>query len=282
MAPNADLAFALGLVKAIREVVPAAQMANPPARVGAPKKQAQHVSTAVPTDTERPPNVFVSWAHRHASWNTADERNWQASVASFAVALRGQGLDADVDLFHLSDADVDWTRYGPDCVARSDAVIIVMSTAWAERWRGDNSPYEGAGAVAEADVLLGMFQRDQAEFQRKCWIVLLPDVDKSVIPDGLRRVSYFEVDPENEDSYESLLRSLTNQPLYVKPPLGTVPSLPPAVLGRQEVDDGMAIDELRERLQKISTGTGAPDAEANAMFESSLRGLIEGLLRADD
>ena len=63
-------------------------------------------------------------------------------------------------------------RQGP----HERVVIVVLSEAWKQRWQGTNAPTVGAGAVAEADTLQGIFGKNQAEFQRKTLLVLLPGV----------------------------------------------------------------------------------------------------------
>src|SRR5690606_22948188 len=94
---------------------------------------------------------------------------------------------------------------------------------------GTNDPRAGAGAAAEADMLKGMFQRDQAEFQRRTQVVVLPGRTNSEIPPDLSRLVRHEVDPSDVDTVLPLIRSLTGQPRYPVPPLGTVPALPAAM-----------------------------------------------------
>src|ERR1044071_434363 len=104
---------------------------------------------------EDAPTAFVSWAHRAQDWTSAQAKAWEGTVRQFTDALRLAGVDADVDLYHYSDADVDWTRYGTSMIEKSDTTIVAMSTAWAERWQGINPPTVGAGAAREADALHG-------------------------------------------------------------------------------------------------------------------------------
>ena len=223
------------------------------------------------------PTAFISWAHRHASWDTEQERDWQAQVANFAISLRTLGIDADLDLFHLDDPAIDWTRFGPKSVRDNEHVLIVVSQAWMERWHGDNPPHEGAGAVAEADELRGLFSADQAEFQRRCFMIQFPDVSPSEIPYGLNRLPRYSIDVEDPDSYDPLLRALTGQPRYPKPPLGEVPVLPAEVLGESLADVDEAIAALKDRLRRPKTrGT---NRDTKSMFDSATRGFIEALLQ---
>lgn len=234
------------------------------------------------------PTVFVSWAHSHASWTQTQTSDWESQVAEFAATLRALGIDADIDLFHL-DETVDWTRFGPRGVQAARSVIVVMSRAWAERWSGTNSPREGAGAAAEADTLRGLFATDQAEWQRRLVIAMFPDVETDVVPPDLQRATRVSVDPSDPDSYESLVRILTGQPRYPKPPLGTVPSL-----GAVGVLSGGRLRELRERLavteremSKLARSKAGPENREAAkedltLRESALRGFIDAALKQDD
>ena len=87
----------------------------------------------------------------------------------------GAWIEADVDLFHLSDTSTDWTRWGPNKVRASDFVIVAISKAWAERWQGINAPAcWGVARQLRRTLSKAFFGKDQSEFQRKTLIALLP------------------------------------------------------------------------------------------------------------
>lgn len=234
------------------------------------------------------PRAFISWAHAHREWDTDTVNAWESQVAEFALTLRTSGgIDADVDLFHL-DGSVDWTRFGPKGIQEAQWTIIVMSLAWAERWSGTNLAREGAGAAAEADTLRGIFARDQGDWQKRIVIVMFPDVESSVVPPDLSRATRVWVDPADQDSYENLIRVLTGQPRYPKPPLGAVPTL-----GAAEDFTSPLLRELRERLSanekrqkklKRARKSASSDAEKAelSMTEAALRGFIDAALKQDE
>ena len=159
-------------------------------------------------------------------------------MVEFTGALRANGIDADLDLFHADEADIDWTRFGPRAVFESQFVVVAISEAWAQRWIGTNKPSMGAGAVAEADALKGLFQRDQSAWQRKVIVVVLPSQSEDSIPDDLMRATRFWADPSDPDSIETLLRTISGQPQYAKPDLGRIPVLPPTVAATLGVKEG--------------------------------------------
>lgn len=282
---RANLRSAIDLAKAIASAAPEHPSEVEPRTRPAPDREPSVVSRHMGSGNgqratdDTAPMAFVSWAHTHVSWDEAQEQDWQSQVANFTLTLRTLGIDAELDLFHMDDADVDWTRFGPKGVRDAEHVLIVVSQAWAERWEGDNPVHEGAGAVAEADELRGLFGRDQGEFQRKCFVIQFPGVPTSAIPNGLSRLPRYRVDVEDPDSYTDLLRALTGQPRFPKPPVGRMPILPPEVLGREVVDRDEALEALRARLRDTQHRESPGTKDDDVMRSSSLRGMIESLLR---
>ena len=139
--------------------------------------------------------------------------------------LRENGIDADVDLYHESEA-VDWSRWGPQRAAECDFVLVVISQSWRLAWEGRGDPSTGAGAAAEADVLRSFYARNRAEFLRKVRLLLLPGIDSEDIPDGLHGVPRYPLTSIDHAGLTGLLRSLTDQPEFIKADLGPLPHLP--------------------------------------------------------
>ncbi|MEU3183028.1 NACHT domain-containing protein [Streptomyces sp. NPDC006923] len=199
------------------------------------------------------PRALISWAHKDRRWDSARTAAWRESVVGFAELLIAHGIDAELDLW--APGLTDWTRQGQRFVMECDFVLIVISSAWSERWQGHNDPREGAGVVVEADTLKGLFTRNQDIVQNKCVIVLLPGVDEDDVPpdlERLRRVTVPEITPAG---IEELVRVMTDQPEYLKPPLGALPRLPPRP--RSAV------------LRPDPPGTGTPDPLLAAVESSS-------------
>lgn len=187
------------------------------------------------------PRVFISWAHRHRNWTPAQEQRWRDTVVTFANALVTSGIDTDIDLWHEHELGVDWTRWGQRQVEDSDHVVIAMNQAWAERWAGRNHPTEGVGAVGEADALHGLFARNQTVFQRRAVVVILPGADGDV-PADLARLVRRRIPSLDEAGLGDLVRLMTNQPRWVRPPLGAAPRLPPHEAVPTEVPEATTTD----------------------------------------
>lgn len=201
---------------------------------------------------------MVSWAHR-PNEGVAREA-WRDCVLDFVVALRTSGVDADLDLFHLHELGIDWSRYGPDRVQQCPRTIVVLNAAWRERLEGTNVPTEGAGAAAEADVLLGLFGDDQEDFRRRVLLVVLPGADSRDVPPRWSGLQRFVIPDFTREGLEDLLRVLTGQPAYLAPPVGTVPLLPAAML-----------DSASAAVQAVDGMSATSPAGVDAPLEAELR-----------
>jgi hypothetical protein len=235
-----------------------------------------------PQTRSEAPSVLVSWAHRNEDWTAEQSSVWTQEVVEFTAALRTNGIDADLDLFHADEPDIDWTRFGPRAVAESQFVVIAISQAWAQRWIGTNNPTMGAGAVAEADALKGLFQKDQSAWQRKVIVVVLPSQSEALIPDDLMRATRFWVEPDDPDSIETLLRTITGQPQYVKPDLGRVPVLPPTVAATLGVKDGTRraptqSTEFEDYTAVLKEVKQSPEADKLTARMALLKGILDAL-----
>src|SRR5262249_15137036 len=138
--------------------------------------------------------VFILWAHKDRRWSDEQITQYKKTVRDFAQLLdRVAGLHVEADFFHFDEKGWDSTRWGPEQVEDADTVLMVSSDALWERWRGKNPPDEGAGATRETDALKGLFDHDQAAFQQKVLIVVLPNGTENSIPLELRRIQYIKI-----------------------------------------------------------------------------------------
>jgi hypothetical protein len=144
----------------------------------------------VPDSRRRHPSALISWAHVDPGWSPDQIGARRDSVFALATALRHNGVDVDVDLYHLS-ASVDWTRWGPLRIAECDFVLVVVSESWRLAWEGRGDPSKGAGAAAEADSLRSTYAVNRDTFRDKVRLVLLPGADSRDIPSGLHGVPRF-------------------------------------------------------------------------------------------
>lgn len=191
------------------------------------------------------PAAMICWAH--------GDETWQGTVARFAFKLRELGVDADVDLFHLHDPNVDWTTYGPKAIEDREWVLVAVSRAFKERWEGRADPRTGAGAAREANVLKALFDANRQSFARKVKVIVLPGASLDDIPTELAATAQrFKIDTIDGAGLEDLLRTLARRPAYIPPQVGILPTLPPKVVNN------------RERAKKVSAIPSESVAEAIA------------------
>jgi hypothetical protein len=217
------------------------------------------------------PTAFITWAH--------EDPAWEKTIAEFAFKLRTLGIDANIDLFELHNPSVNWATYGPNAITNNDFVIIAASRAYKERWDGTNNPAVGAGAAREANVLKAMFNEDQSAFYRKVKIVVLPGITKDDIPAELIAApQHFEIDSVTDADLEDLLRTLTDQPAFPRPAVGSVPILPPKFIDTASSETETSLPrpedipaelqdrllELEQRLNKLSTAERGARANLTA------------------
>lgn len=235
--------------------------------------------------------VFVSWAHAHRSTDSAAVEEWTELVAQFTTKLRELGIDADIDLFHLHEDDVDWTTFGVEGIKDADYVLIIGSQAYKERWEGTASPRSGAGAAREANALKAQFEDDRNDFLKRVKLVILPGVRREDLPLELRSVNQrYRIESIDAAGLDGLLRTLTGAPEWVKPPVGELPPLPPRLvrgieLANRDAGDqagGAAADQLirrRDSVEKlIADQPDGERADGLRMEQAS----IDGALRALD
>jgi len=226
------------------------------------------------TTKRRAPSVFISWAHRDSSMTDAQATSWRDLVLALAEYLNALGCDVRLDLHQQG---VDWSRWGPEMILKSDFTLIVPSKAYQQRWDGQNPPSEGAGAAREVNVLKGRFDKDQKSLLKQAAVIMLPGITKSDVPDEIYAyLQRFPVDPANGKGMEPLLRHLTKQPEFVLPKRGVVPKLPP----KPNIILGKLIFEPRSDEMKTSmsgTTIWLPGMSAQCNDISHLAHGIEGL-----
>ncbi|MDR1441454.1 MAG: hypothetical protein LBJ02_03560 [Bifidobacteriaceae bacterium] len=159
--------------------------------------------------------AFVSWAHRGEGWSDTQTGAWRKTVEGFAGLLDdAPDVDVTLDLWYENDPGLGWGRWGLRQIETSDFVLIAMNEPWAQRWRGDNDPTIGGGAVAEANALRGLFDKNQSEFQRRLRVVLLPGSQDRDIPYDLCDLKRATVTELTSAGVAKLLADLRGTPTH--------------------------------------------------------------------
>lgn len=222
----------------------------------------------------RAATAFVSYAQSDPRWSRVDTERWRATVHRFAVLLCEMGVDTDLDQFHTHEASVNWDRFGPSAIRERDFTLLAVSHAYRERWEGVNDPTAGAGAVREADYLMGVFNRNQDDFRARLKIVVLPGATTDDIPTDLLGVSRFELDELSETALMDLYRMLTNQPATPKPPTGELKRL--SSLPLQSPGEVEAAEAAEEASSEGVTARELADLRIEiARLENTLAGISD-------
>lgn len=163
------------------------------------------------------PRVFISYSH--------DSPEHTNRILLLANRLRGDGVDCIIDQYEDSP-ETGWPKWCEQEITRAQYVVIVCTETYLRRFNGEEKPRKGLGATWEGHIVtlelyiaLGKNSRFiPASFSAE---------DAQFIPLCLQGATRYELD----NSYYSLYRRLTTQPLIVKPELGPItPLLPREVL----------------------------------------------------
>ncbi|WP_239341731.1 TIR domain-containing protein [Frankia sp. CiP3] len=168
---------------------------------------------------ERPPRVFISYAH------TSDAH--AEAVRELYWFLRSRGIDAKCDL-PASQRRQDWTVWMEREIRAADVILVIASAAYRRRAGGDAAADDGRGVQWEAGQIREVIYRDQPAGLLRVLPVVLPDATADDIPDFLRPYSttHYRVNEISDTGLEALLRALLGQPLELEPVLGNRPPLP--------------------------------------------------------
>ena len=178
-------------------------------------------------------SAIVSYSHGDPGWSLHQVEQRKQHVLLLVAGLRNNSIDADADGYRQNE---DWTRWGPRKIAVSDFTLIVVSTAWKQAWEGSGVLTRYKGVRAEANAVHSIEQEGQDELQRRCRLILLPGSQDKDIPGGLHGLQRYRLNGFADADLEDLLRDLTGQPRYRRPPVGTRPDFPCVTPGRDAAD----------------------------------------------
>ena len=191
-------------------------------------------------------------------------------VYRFVFALRTEGgIVADADIFHPNE---DWTRWGPQQVESSDFVLIIASPAWRDAWIGSGDPTRNKGVRAEASAVRSIEAQGHDVLQERVRLIQLPGSADSDIPTGLHGIARYRLDGFELPDLEPLLRDLTDQPMFVKPPIGDVPVFPPAMTTHTP-----DVATLETETESLALATTAADDSERALRVQQLKDQLDAL-----
>jgi len=144
------------------------------------------------------------------------------------VFLRTNGIEASMDL-PAAEERQDWPLWMTRGIQEAQFVLVIASPEYRRRAEEAAMPDEGRGVQWEASLIREEIYADRAIALKKYLPVLLPGHSTSELPSWLGPTSttHYNLTTFPAGDTERLLRTLTNQPYEIVPPLGPMPCLPP-------------------------------------------------------
>lgn len=157
------------------------------------------------------PKVFISYSH-----DSQEHKKW---VLDLATRLRQTGVDAIIDQWELKPGD-DLPHFMETHLAESDYVLMICTDRYVEK---ANSGVGGVGyekMIITSDLMKTIDSNKVIPIIRQDGTHNVPTFLKTKKFIDLSRADGFEF------SYDELIRTLHNAPLYVKPEIGNNPFTP--------------------------------------------------------
>ncbi len=160
------------------------------------------------------PKVFISYSH--------DSPEHADRVRELSDRLRADGLDCILDQYEVSPPE-GWPGWTDKQIRDTDFVLMICTETSNRRVMGEEKPDTGLGVRWEGH-LINQYIYNLGANNTKFIPVLLESGEVNHIPTILQGVAYYRA--QTEEGYENLYRYLTNQPRYLKQPLGKLRKLP--------------------------------------------------------
>lgn len=154
------------------------------------------------------PKVFVSYSH-----DSQDHKKW---VLDLATRLRNTGIDAVIDQWELKPGD-DLPRFMEQHLAMCDYVLMVCTNKYVEKANA------GLGGVGYEKMIITSDLIKRINSNKV--IPLIRQHGTRDVPTFLKTKLFidFSKPDDFEFSYDELIRTLHNAPLYKKPEIGNNP-----------------------------------------------------------
>ena len=169
------------------------------------------------------PKVFISYSH--------DSTEHAEAVLSLAQRLRKDGVDAWIDQYENGTPGEGWPRWMLNRLDWAETVLLVCTETYYRRFRGYDDPDKGKGVDWEGQLItLDLYD---AKSRKVNFVpILFTDRCKDFIPEPLRGVTHYLLDPSDNHSateYSRLIAFLHGRAGVAPTPLG----LPQEVVNKQ-------------------------------------------------
>ena len=186
-----------------------------------------------------PPRVFISYSH-----DSSSHKEW---VLSFATTLRNRGIDAVLDQWDLKPGD-DLPHFMETQLESCDFALMICTETYVEKANA------GSGGVGYEKMIMTSSMMSKIDSNKI--IPIIRQDGGSNRPTFLKTKLYidFSNDKENEYSFDDLLRTLLDAPLFEKPEIGANPFVP-----MEEARPDRTSDGIKSVMKEISTVYNSTD-----------------------
>lgn len=155
--------------------------------------------------SQKPPRVFVSYSH-----DSAEHKEW---VLDFSTTLRMRGVDVVLDQWDLKPGG-DLPHFMETHLDSSDFILMICTENYVQK------ADKGEGGVGYEKMIMTSSLLSKVD-QSKV-IPIIRQHGQKATPTFMATKLYidFSSDDEVEYSYDDLLRTLLDAPLFVKPEIG--------------------------------------------------------------
>lgn len=180
-----------------------------------------------PSAVRHRPRVFVSYTH--------DDTQHKELVRAFSELLvKDCGLDVHLDRWGTGPRR-DWYEWSIDQITRADFVLVIASPMCKLVGDGQSPGDRNRGMQSEISLIREHLLSDRPTWRAKLLPVVLPGRSVDEIPLFLQpwAADHYLITELTAVGAEDLLRTITGQPPYVRPPINPqVVSLPPRPMAR--------------------------------------------------
>ena len=169
------------------------------------------------------PKAFISYSH-----DSPEHKNW---VLDLATRLRSSGIDAAIDQWDLSPGD-DLAHFMESQLTAADRVLMVCTEKYVQKANA------GIGGVGYEKMIVTAALLSRIDSNKV--IPLIRQTVGATLPTFLQTKLYidFSRPDQFEFSFDELVRTLHNAPLFEKPPITKSP-FPVATKAATPTKDGV-------------------------------------------
>lgn len=204
------------------------------------------------------PKIFISYSH-----DSAEHRNW---VIKLAERLMAHGIEVLLDMWELGAGD-DIALFMERGLKEADRILMVCTPTYVAKAEA------GKGGVGyEKTIMTAEYMRNM---DSKRVIPLIRQTGTSLVPAFLGTKKYldFSTDERAEFNFDELARELHGKPLYVKPPVGTVPNFGTKPQAEPLLAEDPMVKAMRVVMAVYESQTGNFIAPADLIIEARRQGM---------